>query len=208
MIDTPMTAEEYCPWQRILSRGRCRECLRPAVRLPGFSRNISIRSFAGLLREIAGTALRSHCADAETVAKKYLHPEQMILICVGDRAKIEPELKKLELGASSRRRRWQDYSVDLACFPRGSLAGQKLRCLVSTCGKKYFRDARLFLRAGISVSRNRPAQHTSRRPCFFASVIPLTAAPAYCAAPKNREAITSLFLPLPKRSFRCLRSPV
>jgi len=28
-----------------------------------------------------------------------LHPEQMILICVGDRAKIEPELKKLELGA-------------------------------------------------------------------------------------------------------------
>jgi zinc protease len=38
-------------------------------------------------------------ADAEMVAKKYLHPEQMILICVGDRAKIEPELKKLNLGA-------------------------------------------------------------------------------------------------------------
>jgi zinc protease len=38
-------------------------------------------------------------ADAEAVAKKYLHPDQMILICVGDRAKIEPELKKLELGA-------------------------------------------------------------------------------------------------------------
>jgi zinc protease len=38
-------------------------------------------------------------ADAEAVAKKYLHPGQMILICVGDRAKIEPELKKLDLGA-------------------------------------------------------------------------------------------------------------
>jgi len=36
--------------------------------------------------------------DAEAVAKKYLHPSQMILICVGDRAKIEPELKKLDLG--------------------------------------------------------------------------------------------------------------
>jgi zinc protease len=37
--------------------------------------------------------------DAEAVAKKYLHPDQMILICVGDRAKIEPELQKLDLGA-------------------------------------------------------------------------------------------------------------
>ena len=36
---------------------------------------------------------------AEAVARKYLHPDQMILICVGDRAKIEPELKKLDLGA-------------------------------------------------------------------------------------------------------------
>jgi zinc protease len=37
--------------------------------------------------------------DAEMVAKKHLHPEQLILVCVGDRAKIEPELVKLDLGA-------------------------------------------------------------------------------------------------------------
>jgi zinc protease len=37
--------------------------------------------------------------DAEAVAKKYLHPGQLILVCVGDRAKIEPELLKLDLGA-------------------------------------------------------------------------------------------------------------
>src|SRR5580692_2272499 len=37
--------------------------------------------------------------DAEAVAKKYLHPDQLILVCVGDRAKIEPELLKLDLGA-------------------------------------------------------------------------------------------------------------
>jgi zinc protease len=37
--------------------------------------------------------------DAEAAAKKYLHPDRMILICVGDRSKIEPELVKLDLGA-------------------------------------------------------------------------------------------------------------
>ena len=36
--------------------------------------------------------------DAEAVAKKHLHPDQLIVICVGDRAKIEPELLKLDLG--------------------------------------------------------------------------------------------------------------
>jgi zinc protease len=36
--------------------------------------------------------------QAQAVAKKYLHPEEMILVCVGDRAKIEPELTKLDLG--------------------------------------------------------------------------------------------------------------
>jgi zinc protease len=37
--------------------------------------------------------------DAEAVAKKHLHPDQLILVCVGDRSKIEPELVKLDLGA-------------------------------------------------------------------------------------------------------------
>jgi zinc protease len=37
--------------------------------------------------------------DAEAVARKYLRPDQMVLVCVGDRAKIEPELVKLNLGA-------------------------------------------------------------------------------------------------------------
>ncbi|MGH9782707.1 MAG: M16 family metallopeptidase, partial [Terriglobia bacterium] len=37
--------------------------------------------------------------DARAVAKKYLAPERMITVAVGDRAKIEPELSKLDLGA-------------------------------------------------------------------------------------------------------------
>ena len=37
--------------------------------------------------------------QAQGVAKKYLVPDQLIVIAVGDRAKIEPELRKLNLGA-------------------------------------------------------------------------------------------------------------
>jgi zinc protease len=37
--------------------------------------------------------------QALTVSKKYLVPGNMVVIAVGDRAKIEPELRKLNLGA-------------------------------------------------------------------------------------------------------------
>ena len=37
-------------------------------------------------------------AQAKTVAEKYLVPGKLIVIAVGDRAKIEPELRKLNLG--------------------------------------------------------------------------------------------------------------
>jgi len=37
-------------------------------------------------------------ADVHAVAKKYLVPDKMIVVAVGDRAKIEPELAKLNLG--------------------------------------------------------------------------------------------------------------
>jgi zinc protease len=37
-------------------------------------------------------------ANAKTMAEKYLVPGKLIVVAVGDRAKIEPELKKLNLG--------------------------------------------------------------------------------------------------------------
>jgi zinc protease len=37
--------------------------------------------------------------DVRAVANKYLAPERMITVAVGDRAKIEPELTRLGLGA-------------------------------------------------------------------------------------------------------------
>jgi zinc protease len=46
----------------------------------------------GMLREVTAE-------NVETVAKKYLVPGKMVVVAVGDRARIEPELKKLGLGA-------------------------------------------------------------------------------------------------------------
>jgi len=37
-------------------------------------------------------------ADVERVAKKYLDPKSMVVIAIGDRARIAPELEKLDLG--------------------------------------------------------------------------------------------------------------
>jgi zinc protease len=36
--------------------------------------------------------------QAASAALKYIHPENMILIAVGDKAKIQPEIEKLNLG--------------------------------------------------------------------------------------------------------------
>jgi zinc protease len=44
-------------------------------------------------------------ASVKQVAEKYIHPESMILVVVGDRARIEPEIKKLELGLVEHRDR-------------------------------------------------------------------------------------------------------
>jgi zinc protease len=38
-------------------------------------------------------------ADIQAVSKKYLAPERMLVIAVGDRSKIEPQILKLNLGA-------------------------------------------------------------------------------------------------------------
>jgi len=32
------------------------------------------------------------------VARKYLRPEETVIVAVGDRSRIEPELEKLDLG--------------------------------------------------------------------------------------------------------------
>ena len=36
--------------------------------------------------------------QAQNMAQKYIHPDKMIVLAVGDRAKIEEDMKKLKLG--------------------------------------------------------------------------------------------------------------
>lgn len=99
MIDTPMKPDELALAKDSQSRS-----------LPGIFESSS--GEAGALSEIYTYNLARDyfttlperlnavtADDAKAVAKKYLHPDQMILVCVGDRAKIEPELVKLDLGA-------------------------------------------------------------------------------------------------------------
>jgi zinc protease len=99
MIDTPMTPEELSLAKDSQSRS-----------LPGIFETSN--GEAGALAEIFEYGLAHDyfsslpeklnavtAGDAQAVAGKHLHPDQFILVCVGDRAKIEPELTKLDFGS-------------------------------------------------------------------------------------------------------------
>jgi zinc protease len=49
-------------------------------------------------RELPGEIAKVNSADTLRVAKKYLHPDAMIVVAVGDKAAIESKLKELRLG--------------------------------------------------------------------------------------------------------------
>ncbi len=98
MIDTPMGAEEL---------KRAKDFL--ANSLPGAfeTSGDAAASFSNVYIYDLGLDYFSHYAESVNAitaeqtlaaAKKYLIPDQLIVIAVGDRAKIEPELRKLNLG--------------------------------------------------------------------------------------------------------------
>jgi zinc protease len=99
MIDTPMTADELALAKDSQSRslpGMFEGSGEAAGALAEiFLYDLSPDYYAKLPERLSSVS----AVDAETVAKQYLHPDQMILICVGDRAKFEADLKKLDLGA-------------------------------------------------------------------------------------------------------------
>ena len=98
MIDTPMTDAELALAKDSQSRSlpgmfeASNEAAGALAEL--FLYDLPADYYAKLPERLSAVT----ATDTEAVAKKYLQPEQMILICVGDRATIEPELKKLELG--------------------------------------------------------------------------------------------------------------
>jgi zinc protease len=49
-------------------------------------------------RDLPAQIEKVTAADTLRVAKQYVNPEATVVVAVGDRAKIEPELKKLNLG--------------------------------------------------------------------------------------------------------------
>jgi zinc protease len=99
MIDTPMKADELSLAKDSQSRSlpgmfeSSSEAARALSEIPLYS--LPRDYFEKLPDRLNAVTVE----DAEAAAQKYLHPDQLILICVGDRAKIEPELEKLDLGA-------------------------------------------------------------------------------------------------------------
>ena len=59
-----------------------------------FVYNLPLTYYNSLPGQISGVT----AADALRVAKQYLAPDKMLVVAVGDRAKIQPELEKLNLG--------------------------------------------------------------------------------------------------------------
>ena len=53
---------------------------------------------------LAGEFATVTAAQVQAVARKYLAPESLVVVAVGDRKKIEPQLKKLKLGTIEVRR--------------------------------------------------------------------------------------------------------
>ncbi|HYY68738.1 MAG TPA: pitrilysin family protein [Terriglobales bacterium] len=96
--EAPLTPDELSLAKDFLARslaGRFETTANIADRMGElFIYSLPLDYFRTLPGRIDGVS----AADALRVAQKYLTPENMVVIAVGDRAKIEPELKKLELG--------------------------------------------------------------------------------------------------------------
>ena len=60
-----------------------------------FVYSLPLDSFSALPSEIAGV----NSGGTRQAAEKYIHPDSMVVVAVGDRARIEPEIKKLDLGS-------------------------------------------------------------------------------------------------------------
>ena len=99
MIDTPMTADELSLAKDSQSRSLPGMFEASNETTGALSQIFLYNLAADYYEKLPGRLSSVTASDAEEAAKKYLHPDQMILICVGDRAKIEPQLTKLDLGA-------------------------------------------------------------------------------------------------------------
>ncbi len=99
MIDAPMGADELKRAKDALANSLPGAFETSADAAASFS-NVYIYDLGLDYYARYAESVNSISSDqALAVAKKYLVPDQLIVIAVGDRAKIEPELRKLNLGA-------------------------------------------------------------------------------------------------------------
>ena len=91
--------EPNCRRRRSSSSARCRRGSRrqrnaaASYAIP-YIYDLGLDYWSGYPKEIATV----NAATAQAAAKKYLQADRMIAVAVGDRAKIQPELEKLNLG--------------------------------------------------------------------------------------------------------------
>lgn len=98
ITEKPMSADELRKAKDSLARSLPGEFETSAGTVGSYSTayiyDLGLDYFARYAERINGVA----ADQALAVAKKYLVPERLIVVAVGDRGKIEPELKKLQLG--------------------------------------------------------------------------------------------------------------
>jgi zinc protease len=99
MVETPVTQDEFTVARDALVLSLPGRFETAAQEVAAYSTvflyDLGTDYYARLPMLFSGVGLE----DVRAVAKKYLAPERMITVAVGDRAKIEPELSKLGLGA-------------------------------------------------------------------------------------------------------------
>jgi zinc protease len=95
---TEVSSNELSGAKETLERGLTAE-FETASRTAGTMSNLFVYGlpldyYRGLPAKIVAVS----AADVKRMAEKYLAPDKMVVVVAGDRAKIEPDLKKLDLG--------------------------------------------------------------------------------------------------------------
>ncbi len=95
---TEVSSDELSGAKETLERGLTAE-FETTSRTAGTMSNLFVYGlpldyYRGLPAKIAAV----NAADVRRMAEKYLAPDRMVVVVAGDRAKIEPDLKKLDLG--------------------------------------------------------------------------------------------------------------
>jgi zinc protease len=95
MRDTPVGDKELSDMKRAIVAGFARSLESPAALLSNYVDSYMYKLPADYWEKYPALIEAVTAADIQRVAKKYWAPERLQIVAVGDRAKVEPALKKL-----------------------------------------------------------------------------------------------------------------